>query len=370
MPAPGHRPPTAAPIVALLALGLGLGLALAIAGPSAAARSRTAADGYPTGLQVVPGTLPRSPAPTSLHVEAGTVVDGRRRLRTGLAGSLLLLGRSGTGYVVLVTSTSGTDRALWRIDRDGRPARLRRLGSASADGGLPILSADGRRVAYLAPGSATTRATVLRVRDGRSVGAHRFHGQLLALDFHRRLLLSGTRPTRTVYWDPGDGAVTTAPRSAGSRQLIRADVFLDRAVTLVDDPAGPGGVCVDWTRLSDAARVLWHSCADVPVRLSPSGALMLTTQLSADGPGPGLLQVRDADTSVVRATFRTTGYFGDWSWESDKAVLLTTWRNGRSSAVRFTLAADLPDGGTLERVSALVPGTLGDNRLEWSFPPR
>ena len=361
-PMSSGRPRVPASAVAAAAVVTTMVLCLfgAATGSGTAAAFASAADGYPDGLQVSPGHLSAGSATTALHLENTTVVDGTRRVSTGLSGRVSLVGRARSGYVVLTVSLNGADRTLWRVRTDGSLVRLRRLGADSLDGGLPVVSADGRRVAYLAPSATSTRAAVLRVRDGALLGAHRFRGLAEILDFRRRLLLTTATPARTFYYDAAsDGVAVTLDRT-----LTWADVAHDRAIVQVPDPAGPHGVCIDWTRLSAPDLVIWHSCTDIPIALSPSGARLVATYLTVDGPGPTLVQLRESETGNVLLTLRTTGYFGLVHWESDSSLLLDTWRNGREAIVRVRL------DGSLERVSALVRNPQGIDVLRWSFPTR
>lgn len=342
----GRRVPAIA-----VALAAGAVLAYLPAGWAGAAP-----DGYPNGVRVAPAALPRGADAVGLHTVGGSIVDGRLTVRTGLTGRLLLVGRADPGYVVITTDASGANRTLWRVRKDGGTVRLRDLGDGGDDART---SATGSRVSFTVPGRARTRVVVLRTSDGIVLGRQRYRGYLQVLDFHKRVLLSGLQPSRTLWYRPR----TDTTEVAFHRNLWSADIERDRAVLPVRDPAGYDRTCLVYTRLSDLSRRRWRSCTDKPLAFSsPEGTRMVTTYIEADGLGTSLLQVRDAETAAVRATYRTAGYFGNVAWEDENSLLVMTWSKGRAAIVRINT------GGKVVRVSRVARMPATGDALRWSFP--
>jgi hypothetical protein len=323
-------------------------------GPAAAA-----ADGYPAGVRVAPAALPRGEDTLALHAVGHTIVDGTRRVRTDLAGPLRLVGRARHGWVVATSEASTAATTLWRVRPDGFAVRLRDIGAGGDDART---SATGTRVAYTVQGRAgrpVTRVVVVRSSDGSAAAVRRYHGYLKVLDVRRRVLLTGVQPSRTLWYDPRSDTTTLAFR----RELSSADIAADRALRPVSDPSGLDRQCLVESRLSDLSAVRWRSCTDKPLAVSPGSTRMVTTYIEADGLGSSLVQLRDAGTNAVQATYRTAGYFGAVSWESERSFLVMTWSRGRAAIVRITT------GGTVERVSRIVRMRADGDGLRWSFPP-
>lgn len=310
----------------------------------------------PRGVVVRPAKLTLSADPTALHSVGSTIVDGYRTVRTGLDAPLRLVGRATRGWVVVTAGPDGLDRTLWRVRPDGSALRLRSLGDEGDD---VRTSSAGRRVALTVSGRRSTLALVLRTSDGTVVGQRRFRGLLEVLALPGRVLLSGVQPRRTVWWWPRTGATERVLR----RESWAADAERDRLVQVVRDPAGYDGICLAQGRLSTPAVRDWRSCTDKPLAWSPSGRRMVTTNIESDGIGPNLLQVRDAATNRVRATYRTFGYFGLPYWEDGNSFLVLTWARERAAIVRVTT------GGRVSRVSPVVRMRDVEDALGWGFPP-
>ena len=345
---------TASLLVARVAL-VALGLAVVLAGPVAASAGSPAA--FPDRSGIDPAALPRGSAVTTLHTQGTSIVDGRVTLRTSLTGRLQILGRAGSGYLVTTRADDGSDHTLWRVDTAGFAHRLAALGF---DGDDLHVSPWGTRVAWTDQRKDSTRVLVVRTTDGALVDVRRFAGQLRVLDLRRRVLLDGFRPDRTVWWRPVADRVSVVR----GLQLSQADLAADRAVVVVEDQVnGFDGVCFGYAALSAPARLLWKDCSDKPLAFSPDRRLVMTTNIEADGPGTGLLQVRTAATGAVRATLRTDGFFVVPSWAGDDAFLAHTWYQGKAAIVRVSR------DGTVERVSRVVDEVVGEDGLRWSFPP-
>ncbi len=313
---------------------------------------------FPDESRIDPTSLARGGPAAVLHSVGRTVVDGDRRIRAERPRRLQLIGKApnGTGYVVVSFGTDGRN-SLWRVTRDGSAVRLRGLGQ---DGRDAQLSPSGARVSWTRQGRDRTTVFVARTYNGRVVARQRYKGILEVLDVRKRVLLSGIRPVRTIWYRPS----ADSERVVRGLQLVDADLARDRAVVVVRDLVnGYDGVCLAYAVLSDPARRLWRSCTDKPVAFSPSGRLMVTTNIEADGAGTGLLQIRTAETNLVRATLRTRGYFSNALWESEKSLLAVTWQSKCAAIVRIT------KDGSVHRASALVRAAFGTEGSRWGFPP-
>jgi len=336
-------------------------LAVLVAPPAGAAPAA-----FPDQTGIDPAALPRGPAPTALHTEGTSIVDGRATIQTNLTGRLQLVGRAapGAGYVVASFIQDGEVGTLWRVRADGSTRRLRDLGGGGGfgSGGHDArTSPDGRRVAWTEPAGRRTLLRVARTSDGSLVGQRRYRGMVEVLDVGGQVLLAGGPPKRTIWYR----AATDRSRVVRGLDLWSADLESDRAVRAVPDEVNGqyDGICVAYLPLSAPSQELWRSCTDKPLAFSPDGRLVISANIEADGRGTGMLQVRTAETFRVRATLRTGGFFGDPYWEDDDSFLVHTWRKGKAAIVRVSR------DGTIERVSEVASEPDGDDKLGWSFPP-
>ncbi len=304
----------------------------------------------------------RGPAPTTLHTEGQSIIDGRVTVVTTLPGRLQVLGRAPSGYIVLTRNDEGTTRTLWRARRDGSAVWLRELGGYRTGEELRV-SSTGSRIAYtrhLRARPFRTRVFVVRSSDGTVVGSRLFRGGVEVLDFQRRVLLGGSGPDRVLWYSARTDHVT----ARRGFDLSSADLRHNRAVVRVEDPVnGWDGLCLVYAPLSRPSHQLWRSCTDRPLAFSPDGSRMVTTFIGADGPGTGMLQVRVSDTNKVLATLHTSGFFVQPYWEDDRSFVVHTWRKGKAAVLRVSR------DGTIRRVSKVVSEHGGEDELRWSFPP-
>lgn len=344
----------------LTALAVAPLLAGLVAAPAGAASA-----GFPDRSGIDPAALRRGAAPTALHTEGSSIVDGGATIPTELTDRLQIVGRAapGQGYVVASFSADGTASTLWRVRPDGSSRRLRDLGvdrGFGSGGHDTRTSPDGRRVAWTEPAGRRTILRVARTSDGTLLGGQRYRGSVEVLDVGSRVLLAGEGPERTIWYRQA----TDRSRVVRGLDLWSADLQRDRAVrTVSDEVNGYDGLCVVSTSLSHPAEQHWRSCTDKPLAFSPDGRLVVSTNIEADGPGTGLLQVRSAETFRVRATLRTPGFFVQPYWEDDDSFLVHTWAKGKAAIVRLSRS------GTVRRVSEVVHERGGEDALNWSFPP-
>ena len=338
-----------------------LALAVSVAG-TATVPAEAAAGAFPDMNRIDPASVPRGPAPTTLHTEGRSIVDGRVTVVTTLPGRLQILGRAPSGYVVLTRNDEGSERTLWRVRLDGSAVRLRGLGGYRTGEELRV-SSTGSRIAYtssLRGRPIRTRVFVVRSSDGTVVGSRLLRGDVEVLDFQGRVLLGGSRPDRVLWY------LARTDRVTGRRGVVlsAADLGRNRAVVKVEDLVhGWDGVCLVYAPLAQPSRKLWRSCTDRPLAFSPDGTRMVTTFIGSDGPGTGMLQVRVAETNKVLATLRTSGFFVQPFWEDDRSFVVHTWRKGKAAILRVSR------DGTVRRVSKVVSEHGGEDELQWSFPP-
>lgn len=335
-----------------------LSLAVTLAG-TATSPAEAAAGAFPDANRIDPAALPLGEAPTTLHTEGRSIIDGGDTVVTTLPGRLQILGRVSSSYIVLTRNDDGT-QTLWRVRPDGSALRLRDLDDRTGE--EMRLGSYGYRIAYTRdlPGRPfRTRLFVVRSSDGSLVGTRLLRGHVEVVDFAAKVLLTGIQPVRTLWYLANRDEVTVRR----GLDLASADIGRKRAVVKVEDKVhGWDGVCLVYAPLSRPRRQLWRSCTDRPLSFSPDGTRMVTTFIGADGPGTGKLQVRVAETNKALATLRTGGFFVQPYWENDRSFLVHTWRKGKAAVVRVSR------DGTIERVSQVVSEDVGEDALEWSFP--
>lgn len=343
-------------LAGLAALTLATTLAGTATGPAEAA-----AGAFPDKNRIDPASVPTGPAPTTLHTEGRSIIDGGDTVDTTLPGRLQILGRFGSSYIVHTRNDDDGTQALWRVRKDGSALRLRDLDDRTGE--EIRLGSYGNRIAYteeLAGRPFRTRVFVLRSGDGSVVDSRLLRGHVEVVDFAAKVLLTGIQPKRTVWYLANRDEITVRR----GLELLSADIGLKRAVVKVKDLVnGWDGVCLVYAPLSRPRQQLWRSCTDRPLSFSPDGTRMVTTFIGSDGPGTGKLQVRVAETNKVLATLRTGGFFVQPYWEGNRSFLVHTWNKGKAAILRVSR------DGTVERVSPVVSEDVGEDNLQWSFPP-
>jgi hypothetical protein len=336
-----------------------LALAVSLAG-TATGPAEAAAGAFPDKNRIDPASVPTGPAPTTLHTEGRSIIDGSDTVVTTLPGRLQILGRASSSYIVLTRNDDGT-QTLWRVSPDGSALRLRDLDDRTGE--EIRLGTYGYRIAYTRdlPGRPfRTRLFVLRSGDGSVVDSRLLRGHVEVVDFASKVLLTGIQPVRTLWYLANRDEVTVRR----GLDLLSADIERKRAVVKVKDQVhGWDGVCLVYAPLPRPGQQLWRSCTDRPLSFSPDGTRMVTTFIGADGPGTGKLQVRVAETNRVLATLRTGGFFVQPYWEGNRSFLVHTWHKGKAAILRVS------KDGTVERVSPVVSEDVGEDDLQWSFPP-
>ena len=278
-------------------------------------------------VDLEPATLERGADVAVAHVEGDELVVGDRRV--DLPGArAFLLGPSGDGHVVGTTSENGLrNRRIVRVAADGTVSTLLTRVSPFE----VVLAEDGRRLAYVAPG--TRRASTARVWSATT-------GELLATTSLRdypsvvavkgaRVLLS-TWERGVFWWRTGSGRTTpVVDRPAG-----RASITRDLLATYTGDPYQGG--CTVVSRLSRPGRTLWQSCRERVDAFSPDGTRMATIDILSDGIGPGRVVQREVDGTALAAY--STYWFGTFTWESPGVMLLETHGRRQTATVRCDLA--------------------------------
>lgn len=321
--------------------------------------STAAADDYPTGERINPAALERGAATPLLRVVGRTIIDGRTKVPVS-AAHVEMVGRSGEDYLVLAGDARYERWRLLRVARDGSTVRV-----AGGPGYQPDLrlASDGAHVVT----STYTRKdrNLLRVvdtRTGEVVGRRVFGTSVQPLDFgKRRLVLSewGRRPERqrTFWWNPFSGRTTKIADKPG----YIADIALGRIGVMLGDPYQGG--CQKVISLAKPRTTLWRSCDDIALSFSPDGRRMVTTYILNDGPGPNMVQVRNARGRVLD-TYRAR-WFGVMKWETGARLLLQAGTARTVAMTRCTLQK-------CERISKLyrTGGKEPWNAMPaWSFAP-
>lgn len=262
------------------------------------------------------------------HIDQGDFVDGARRVE--LPGTVArVIGKAGDAWLV---GTSNVDRnrnrRVVRVEADNTVVTiLRNIEESTA-----ILSADGSTLAFQQFVNMGRKVIthVASATDGAALAEKGPGGQVRVLDVSDKqvLLASGTRVFRWRFL--ADRTKTVVKKFAGF-----ADFEHDLLEFFTRDPYNGG--CAKLVRLSDPTTRLWRSCDDRIQEVSPDGSQLVTTDLLADGLGPGRFTLREIDGTEL-ATY-TTGWFDGLEWESADTLLLGV--NGRklSATVRCTLTA-------------------------------
>lgn len=312
------RPLSRTRLVPAAALGLA-GLLLASGAAVAAAPTK-----------VDPTKLPVGPAPAVAHLEGprlNVLVDGALRVPLR-AQAVLLLGESGTGYVVGLSKRNG-ETSLVRVGADGSKLKL-----SDGDPWSSVLSSDGTRVVSLEWKRGRTALSVLDATTGAVSATRVFRSFATPLDVvGDRVLLGGwdRRTKGTLAWDTTTGSLTRLSR----RIAYRADGEHDLLVSYTRDPYEDG--CTVVSRLSDPGVKLWRSCDSTVSDISPDGTHLATYDILSDGIGPNQVKVRTV-TGAVTGSYRVArrGWFGALEFE-DGDTLLAEAASGRSIAtVRCT----------------------------------
>ncbi len=305
---------------------LSLGVAATLAGASLTAPAQAAA---PTSLQ--PEDLPRGADVRVAHIEDGDFVLGTRTIDVG-GDRAHVLGKSGRAWLVGTSDVNGVGKfRILRVKNDDS-IRVIKRGISFFE---MTLSENGRFLVHV--GRGTRQAAPVRVFSTRT-------GDLKAQkDFVNypdavamggpSVLLSSWVPGDTGIrsWDIETGAVTRISRQPANI----VDVSADLLATYTKDPYDGG--CVRLSRLSSPETRLWRSCSQRIVAFSPDGERMATVALLSDGIGPGEVQEREIDGTLLGDY--STGWFGQIAFETSTDLLLDVNGDTLSSTVRCSEGA-------------------------------
>ncbi|WP_109509890.1 hypothetical protein [Nocardioides speluncae] len=297
--------------------GLALAAPLLSASGTAGTTAVASVDDVPT-LFLAPAELDRGGNARIPYLDGKTIVDGSRRIPVR-AEDVELYGRSGTAYIVRTESKSEA-RTLVRVGRDGRWKVLDRHPSSYIQ-----LSNDGRRVGMFEPiDSDGSTAQVIDARTGARVASRFFRSAVFSLDFGRRVLLTDDlgRNGRTFWWDVDRDTITVVKRASA----LYADIPANRLVYETD-----GNWCSALSKLTAPSVVLWRSCRETAVAVSPDGERFAT--LPADlnqGQDQVILRAADGRTLVrYRANF-----FSKVRFDTERSLLLEVWGRRWAAEVR------------------------------------
>jgi len=283
-------------------------------------------------VDLQPQQLPRGADVAVPHVEDGqwgdVFVDGGRRIE--LPGRIArVIGPSAGDWLVATQNADyKRNRRVVRVAADGSVTDVLR----NIDTSTVILSADGSTLAwqrYVRKGRKVITYAA-RAADGtvlRSKGPNRHHS-LLDVDATRVVVGAGDR---VLQWRIRDGRSRTVVKKLAGMASIKHDLLS----VYTRDPYLGG--CTKVVRLTKPRVKVWRSCRERVAGFSPDGKQMLTFHILTDGVGPGEIRLRRTDGRRL-ATW-TTGWFGDWSWESRGVVLLDVNGRTKASTVRCTLGA-------------------------------
>lgn len=282
-----------------------------------------------------PATLERGANIALPHLEGTTVVDAD--LRIEVPGAVALLGTAADDYVVQVRRERGARYRVVRISsEDERTVLLRGQRAQAAelsDDGAHLVSSDWERRATLTAYDAT---------DGSEVASRvfRIYPEVLDIDEGSVLISTWQPAQRTLAWD-----LATDSRTAVADQVgYQADLSADRLAVYTGDPYQGGDSQV--VRVSDPDSVLWESARQRVYAFSEDGERAATVHILSDGVGPGEVQLREVDGTLL------VSYVADWFarvwWEDADTVLLEA--NGRRLGATVRC-----DGTVCERATGTTP---------------
>lgn len=272
-----------------------------------------------------PGTLERGDDVRLPHLEGDVIVDGGRRIEVRHVVSLL--GKTGDDYVVALERPRGRP-TVKRVSVTGEHWVLLRGREAR----FVELTDDGR---YLLRNDNSPRAviTAYDATDGAEVASRSFrrYGYVVGSGDGVVYVSRWSPSQRVIAWDVADDTRRRVVEQFGG--LV--DAAADRMLVYTGDPYQGG--CSQVRVLSEPQTVVWESCRQRVAAFSPDGARMLTIGILADGVGPGEVQLREGDgTLLVRYV---ASWFGELGFEDADTVLL--WANGKRRGA--TVRCDLTD---------------------------
>ena len=169
-----------------------------------------------------------------------------------------------------------------------------------------------------------TRITAYDATDGSEVAHRTFRGYAEVVDADGgTVLVTSWQRKRTVAWDPATGARERSPKGrlpgrplgGPTRRLHRRS--LPRGLQRGVDRLGPRHQAVAFVPATGR-------------RLLARRARVASTDILADGVGPGEVQLRETDGPLLMKYH--ANWFGEVQWEDDDTLLLDA--NGRAGAPR------------------------------------
>lgn len=282
-----------------------------------------------------PGTIERGDDVRIPHLDGRTIVDGDTRIE--VPGALALMGLSGEDYLVQ-TRRDGKYR-VERVSPDGSATVLlagkRALHTELTGDGRYVLRNDNSPAAVITAYDAT---------DGSEMASRSFrrYGSVIGSGDGIVYVTRWSPAQRTFAWDVAADTRTVVVDQYGSI----ADVDADRISVYTGDPYEDG--CLQVRQLSDPETLVWESCTQRVTAFSPDGALMATIHILSDGIGPGEVQLREADGTLLVRYAAT--WFGATRWEDADTLLLEANGKRRGATVRCD-GTDCERASDVERVS-------------------
>ena len=282
------------------------------------------AQAAPVDLQ--PEDLPRGSDVAIAHIEDGDLVDGDRRVDVG-GDRAYLLGKTGRAWLVGTSDENGGGKfRIVRVRPDDTTTVIKR--------GISFfelkLSENGRYFVHAGRGSRKAiPVKVFSSRTGKLKSEQDFanYPTVLGMDGPRVLLSTWVRgDTGITSWDTTTGELTKISR----RPANLIDISNDLLASYTKDPYEGG--CTVVSRLSDPSARLWRSCTDRVAAFAPDGDRMATIGILSDGIGPGVVNEREIDGTMI--SDYSTGWFGQIGFESDTFLLLEINGDTQASTAR------------------------------------
>jgi hypothetical protein len=294
-------------------------------------------------ITLSPHGLPKGADVSVPHLDGHTVVDGTVRITIDRP-QVRLFGKSGAAYVVGTMSDSGRHGRIWRFTADGGRTLV-----ARAHPFMSILSHDGATLVTTETGNtASSLITAYDVATGAHWTQRLFRDYAVALDANAGQVAIGTTKKTMVWTLPlvpaKPGSVATVSHDPG----YVADLAAGVVGTFTKDPYDGG--CSELRRIA-TGELLWRSCVEQVLAVSPDASRIATIGILSDGPGPGRVDARTITGKHLGRYQVRSGWFGAISFENPTALLLDV--NGARKAFTARCTATV-----CERASKLRPAEI------------
>jgi hypothetical protein len=278
-------------------------------------------------VEIKPSALERGANPQTAFQDRTLILDGGVRVNVDVK-NMWLIGETGADYLIL-TWGNGNRYQIRRVDAEGNLTLVRKGGPNLAGA---VLSGDGSRFTTVDEGRRRSTVRVYDAETGARLASRVVAGAATVLDLNDKRVVIGTwGPNRTLSWNTN----TDRRRVLVNKVGYAASIEADRLAWYTRDPYRNGRSVV--ATLSDTANRLWRSRRQRVAEFSADGTHLATIALLSDGIGPGEVQVREVDGTLLDR-YRAA-WFGRIAFEDADTVLFHAFGERKAAIVRCTDAA-------------------------------